>query len=124
MTTDREALIEKLVVSLHLSVSERHLLGSDSVSIEELSRAVKRVFGKHDLFPPHARLWQSGQSVFDGFVLIRQPDGKLSWQRSNPGNPAELADRGSIVFDNPDEAIVSFIDRQWRRSIDTIHVTP
>jgi hypothetical protein len=39
VTTPREVLLEKLVVSLHLNVPERRMLGSDSVSIEEVAAA-------------------------------------------------------------------------------------
>ena len=43
MTVAREALIEKLAVSLHLDVPERRLLGSDCVSVEEVAAVVKRL---------------------------------------------------------------------------------
>jgi hypothetical protein len=68
VTTIRETLIEKLIVSLHLSVPERQLLGSDSLSVEEVGAAVKRLFECNGVFPPHARIWKPGESVFEGFV--------------------------------------------------------
>jgi len=46
MTATREALIEKLVVSLHLSVPERQLAASDSVSVEEVAAVVKRLLNR------------------------------------------------------------------------------
>jgi hypothetical protein len=49
VTATREALIEKLVISLHLSVPERRLLGSECVSVEEVTAVVKRLL-KQDAF--------------------------------------------------------------------------
>ena len=42
VTIPREALIEKLVVTLHLNVPERQMLGSDDVSVTEVAAVVKR----------------------------------------------------------------------------------
>ena len=82
--TTREALVEKLVVSLHLNVPERQLLGSDCVSVEEVAAVVKRLFEQDGHFPPIARLWQPGELCFEGFFLLMLPDGKvqMAWQRS------------------------------------------
>jgi hypothetical protein len=84
----REALVEKLVVSLHLNVPERQMLGSDCVSVEEVAAVVKRLFEQDGHFPPIARLWLPGELCFEGFFLVKVPDGKIqmAWQRSNPIN--------------------------------------
>ena len=125
MTTNREALIEKLIVSLHLNVRERRLLASDCLSAEELAAAVKRLLEQNGVFPPHARLWKPGESVFEGFFLLKRPDGKVEmvWQRSNPINPTELAERGSTEFEDLNQAVSRFIDREWSKGIDGIRVT-
>ena len=60
--TNRQALIEKLIVFLHLNVPERELLGSDSLSVEEIAAAVKLYLSamacsrhKHDHGSPEKR---------------------------------------------------------------------
>jgi hypothetical protein len=122
VTATREALIEKLVVSLHLNVVERRLLGSDCVSVEEVAAVVKRLLEQNGVFPPIARFWKPGELVFEGFFLVRRPDGKvqMAWQRSNPIKPTELADRSSSEYENPDEAVSRFIEREWSKGIDGI----
>lgn len=125
MTTDREALIEKLIVSLHLNVPERQLLGSDRLLVEEVAAVVKRVFERNGVFP-HARLWKAGEPVFEGFFLLKRPERKVEmvWQRSNPINPTELAERRSTEYEDLDRAISSFIESEWSEGIDGVRVTP
>jgi hypothetical protein len=55
--TPREALIEKLVVSLHLNVPERQTLGSDEVSVAEVATVVKRLLERDGVFPSSAKPW-------------------------------------------------------------------
>jgi ankyrin repeat protein len=74
VTATRETLIEKLVVSLHLNVPERRMLGSDCVSVEEVAAVVKRLFERNGVFPPIAKPWQPGEVVFEGFFLVKRPD--------------------------------------------------
>lgn len=126
VTTNREALIEKLVVSLHLNVPERQLLGSDCLLVEEVAAAVKRVFERNGMFPPHARLWKPGEPVFEGFFLVKRPERKVEmvWQRSNPIRPTELVERGRSEYEDFDQAISKFIESEWSRGIDGVKVTP
>jgi len=49
MISTREALLEKLVVSLHLNVPERRILGSDCVSVDEVAAVVKRLLERNGL---------------------------------------------------------------------------
>ena len=125
MKTTREALIEKLTVSLHLDVPERQLLGSDSVSVEEVAAVVKRLFEQHGVFPPTAKLWKPGEVVFEGYLLVKSPDGKIQMaeQRSNPVRPTELAERSSSEYDDLDEAVSRFIESEWCKGIDGIRLT-
>jgi hypothetical protein len=120
----RDALIEKLVVSLHLNVPERLLLGSDSVSVEEVAAVVRRLLEQNGVFPPIARLWKPGELVFEGSFLVKRPDGKvqIAWQRSNPTKPTELADRSSSEYADLDEAVSRFIEREWSKGIDGVRV--
>jgi hypothetical protein len=122
VTIPREALIEKLVVSLHLNVIERRMLASNPVSVEEVAAIVKRLLEKNDVFPPNAKPWQPGEIVFEGFFLAKRPNGKvrLSWQRGNAIRPYELADQGSSEYDNADDAVSRFIQSEWNNGIDGI----
>src|SRR5689334_967429 len=108
---NRQALVEKLVVSLHVNVHERQLFGSEGLSVEEVAAAVKRVFERNGAFPPHARPWKPGEAVFEGFFLLKRPGGKIemAWQRSHPIKPTELAERGSTDYEGLDGAISAFI---------------
>src|ERR1700730_17527736 len=118
----REDLLEKLVISLHLNVPERQILGVESVSVEEIAAIVKRLLETNGVFPPNAKPWQPGETVFEGFFLVKQPRGKvrLAWQRHHPINPYVLADQGSSDFDNVDEAISTFMRKEWSNGIDGI----
>src|SRR5947208_2237620 len=57
--------------------------------------------------------------------LAKRPDGKvrLAWQRSNSINPNELADHGSVEYDNADDAVSGFIQREWSKGIDGISLS-
>ena len=125
MTATREALLERLVVSLHLNVDERRMLGSECVSVEEVAAVVKRLLEENDGFPPKARPWQPGEMVFEGFFLVKRPDGKvqIAWQRSDPIRPTELADQRSSDYDSLDEAVFAFINSEWSTGIDGISLS-
>jgi len=125
VTTTREALIEKLVVALHLSVPERQLLGSDCLSIEEVAAVVKRVLDRLGVFPPHARPWKPGEAVFEGFFLVKRPDGRveMAWQRAHPIKPTELAEQRRTDCGDIDEAVSMFIDSEWGKGIDGVRLT-
>jgi hypothetical protein len=125
MAANREALLEKLVVSQHLNVPERQTLCSDTVSVAEVAAVVKRLFQRNGVFPPAARSWKSGEIVFEGFFLVKRPNGKveMAWQRSNPIRPNELADHGSSEYDNLDEAVSNFIENAWSEGIDGVALT-
>jgi hypothetical protein len=105
MTATREAMIERLVTSLHLNVPERQMLGSDSVAAEEVAGVVKRLLERNGVFPLNAKTWQPGETVF------------------NPIRPTELADHGRSDYDNIDEAISAFITREWSSGIDGISLS-
>jgi hypothetical protein len=125
VTTPREALLEKLLVSLHLNVPERRMLGSDPVLVEEVAAIVKRLLEANGVFPPNAKLWRPGEIVFEGFFLVKRPNGKvrLAWQRSNPIKPNELAEHGSSEYANANDAVSRFIQTQWSRGIDGINLS-
>jgi len=102
------------------------MLGSDCVSVEEVAAVVKRLFEQDGHFPPIAKLWQPGELCFEGFFLVKHPDGKvqMAWQRSNPINPNELAEQGSSEFSDLDKAISAFIESEWPKGIDGIPLSP
>jgi hypothetical protein len=126
MTATREALLEKLVVSLHLNVPERRMLGADCVSVEEVAAVVKRLLDQNGVFPPTARHWQPGEIVFEGSFLVKLPDGKvqMTWQRSDPIRPTVLAGQGSSEYEDVDEAVSRFIQSEWSSGIDGITLMP
>jgi len=125
MTATREDLVERLVTSLHLNVPDRRMLGSDSVSVEEVAAVVKRVLEQNGVFPANAKPWQPGEIVFEGFFLVKRRDGKvqMAWQRSNPIRPTELADQGSSDYDSLDEAVFAFINSEWSTGIDGVSLS-
>jgi|HubBroStandDraft_2_1064218.scaffolds.fasta_scaffold3189701_1 hypothetical protein len=45
------------------------MLGSDSVSVDEVAAVVKRLLERYGVFPPNAKPWQPGEIVFEGFFL-------------------------------------------------------
>jgi hypothetical protein len=120
--TPREALIEKLVVSLHLNVLERQMLGSDEVSVAEVAAVVKRLLERDGVFPANAKPWQPGAPVFEGFFLTKYPDGKvqMTGQRPHPIRPYALAEQVSYECDGLDQAVQKFISKAWSNGIDGI----
>lgn len=122
VTTEREALIEKLVVSLHLNVPERQLLGSDSISVQEVASVVKRLFQQNGVFPRIARIWKPGEVAFDGCFLVKGSDGKIQLvcQASKPINSTLLSAQKISEYSDLDEAISIFIETEWSRGIDGI----
>ncbi len=74
---DRNSLIEKLVLTLHLNVAERSMLGAEPVRECEVPTVIKRVLKDCGRFPPDATPWQQGQNVFEGHFLEVRPDGRL-----------------------------------------------
>ena len=69
MISTREALLEKLVVSLHLNVPERRILGSDCVSVDDVAAVVKRLLERNGLFPPNAiPVRNTGEMSFRGVL--------------------------------------------------------
>ena len=118
----RKDLLEKLVLSLHLNVPERQSLGVKSVSAKEVAVIVKHQLETSGVFPPNAKPWQSGKPVFEGFFLVKLSNGgaRLAWQRHHPINPYVLADQGNTDFDDMDEAVSTFMQKEWRNGIDGI----
>jgi hypothetical protein len=118
----RNDLLEKLVISLHLNVPERQILGAGPVSAKEIATIVKRLLETNGVFPPKAKPWAPGETVFEGFFLVKQPSGgvRLTWQRQHPINPYVLADQGSSDFANLDDAISTFMRKEWSNGIDGI----
>ena len=101
------------------------MLGSDSVSVEEVAAVVKGLLERNGVFPLNAKPWQPGEIVFEGSFLVKRPDGRVqvAWQRRNPIRPTELADQGGSDYDNLDEAISTFINREWSTGIDRISLS-
>jgi hypothetical protein len=60
--------------------------------------------------------------MFEGFFLVKRPDGKvqMAWQRSNPIKPTELAEHGRTDYEDVDQAISRFIEKEWSEGIDGI----
>ena len=110
--------------TLRLPSDERLASLPRTVSVEESAAAVKRVFEQNGMFPPHARFWKPGKSVFEGFFLVKRPHGRveMACQRSSPTNPTELAEQGSTEYEDVDEAVSTFIDKEWSNGIDGIRV--
>jgi hypothetical protein len=102
------------------------MLGSDHVSVTEVGAVVKRLLERDGVFPRKAKPWQPGEVVFEGFFLMKRPDGKvqLTGQRHHPIRPYELADKVTYEFDDLDQAVWSFISTEWSHGIDGIHLSP
>jgi hypothetical protein len=99
---------------------------SDDLSFTDVDAVVKRLLEQKGVFPPSARPWQPGELVFEGFFLVKRPDGKvqMDWQRSNPIRPNELTDRDRSEYDDVDEAVSRFSESEWSRAIDGITLSP
>lgn len=121
----REELLEKLVSTSHLNVPDRKALGLASVPTSEIAVILKRLLEHNGVFPMTARVWKPGELVFEGFFLLKKPEGgvRLCCQRAHPIRPTVLADQKSWEYDNVDDAISSFIRSEWSSGIDGIKLS-
>jgi hypothetical protein len=121
----REDLLEKLVTTLHLSVPERKALGLTSVPTNAVAAIIKRLLESNGVFPITAKTWQPGDSVFEGFFLLKKSHGgvRLTSQRSDPINPTVLADQKSWEYEDVDDAISRFIRSEWSDGIEGIKLS-
>jgi hypothetical protein len=126
---DRSSLIEKLVLTLHLNVAERKILGMKPVLESEVATVIKRVLEDRGRFPPHATPWQQGHNVFEGHFLELHSSGRarLWWQRHLATNPYQLAEQRYWDFSDVERAVVEFVRKEWvavHGGIDGIPITP
>jgi hypothetical protein len=121
----RESLIEKLITSLHLNVSDRRALGSRPVTVPEIAGTIKRLLDANGVFPLRAAIWRPGELVYEGHFLVRASNGtvKLHWQRGRAAAPFELAEQTTLEFQDSDKAIAHFILAEWPKGIDGIGLT-
>jgi hypothetical protein len=119
----KDHLVEKLITTLHLNVSERAELGSNSISKVEVASAIWRLLTKVGWFPINARRWQTGEVVFEGHFLELLTTGgaKLWWQRSNSSDATRIAEQKCQEFSDVTQAIGEFVVQEWgARGIDGI----
>jgi hypothetical protein len=125
--TDRNTLIERLVLTLHLNVAERAALGSDSILKSEVVTAISRVLKDSGRFPPNATPWQQDHAVFEGHFLELLPDGRvrLWWQRGLATSPQQLAEQRRWEFPDAAHAIEDLVAKEWGGAgIDGIRIEP
>jgi len=123
---ERSALVEELVLTSHLNVAERELLGSEVISISEVRSIILRSLERIGRFPQHAVQWEPGALVFEGHFLEMLDGGRVRmwWQRSAPIDPLKLAERRHWDFSNSAEAANEFVRREWvTGDIDGISIT-
>lgn len=74
-----------------------------------------RVLNEIGHFPPNARHWKEGDNVFEGHFLELLPNGSVTlwWQRHQPINPNQLAEKGQSEFVNMNRAVEEFVSREW-----------
>jgi len=111
----RSALVEKLVLTLHLNVAERKMLGSEPVRASEVANVIARVLKNCGKFPPDATPWQQGRNVFEGHFLevLRDARVRLWWQRHLATNPYQLAEQRHWDFSNSNRAVAEFVKKEW-----------
>jgi hypothetical protein len=113
--TNREHLVEKLVMTLHLNVAERQALGSDTIPRSDVVSVISRVLQESGWFPPAAAPRQQARPVFEGHFLERLSGGRvrLWWQRGLAANPGELAEQRHWEYQDLTQAIDAFVEREW-----------
>ena len=101
------------------------MLGSTCISCEEVGFVVRRVLESNGVFPPEAKVWQPGETVFEGWFLVKHTNGivRLHWQRHHPIQPTELAESRSSDFHDLDKAVSAFIQNEWNNGIDGIPIS-
>ncbi len=118
----KQELLEKLVATWHLSVSEREILGTSTVPRNEIAAIVKAMLVSNRRFPMDAAPWEPGKAVFEGASLYLQPNRnvRVLLQHANPASPFALAHSRELQFSKIDDAIKFFIDTEWKNGIDGI----
>jgi len=114
---DREALIRKLVTTLHLSVPERKMLG-EAPRMEEVVAVVVDELFRRGSFPRPA--WREGEPCGDGTVLELRPDGRVRVQRqfSSPWMTPEHIDESE--FPDARSAAAHLVRQDFAGGIDGV----
>jgi hypothetical protein len=111
----RAQLLRKLVVDGHVNVAERQSLGA--VGTQEVKDLVKSLLLQDGAFPNHG----TSKAVYEGATLTaRDSDVQITWQRSYPWNPFQVAESRIETFATADAAIEHFIKSEWCTGIDGI----
>ena len=113
--TERNFLLNKLVIHGHVNVAERNVLGF--IKKQEVADIVKSLLLSHGVFPTHV---ENG-AVFEGPRLFCQESGaQIKWERAYSWDPSTVAERHIESFSDIDSAVQAFIDSAWKRGIDGV----
>jgi hypothetical protein len=124
MTDQREQIVQKLVTTGHLSVSERYSLGTACVVLSQVAGVVTDTLTATGFFPSIARPWQNGTVVHEAAVVRKLPSGaiRLHLQRASATDPFDLLEQKTIDFADLKTAVEAFIRTEWPAGIDGIPI--
>ena len=116
---DREALIRKLVTTLHLSVAERKAL-EDPPRMAEVVAVIVDELLRRGSFPRTP--WREGEPCGDGTVLELRPDGRVraQLQVSSPWMTPEHI--GESEFSDARSAAAHLVRADFARGIDGVRI--
>ena len=113
--SDRSELIRKLVLNLHVNVTERQILGI--LHEEEVVEAVRAILDEQGAFPKR----RHGPVVYEGAVItVDNGKPEITWERPRLLELTVIAEQRRQIFPDVDSAIRAFIDCEWPRGIDGI----
>lgn len=113
----RTLLLERLVVTRHLNVSERSLVGP--VERREVSAILKSLLLAESVFPSEGR----EGFAYEGTIIGRTSAGaEIIHSRAYASEPQRIAERRVDPYPDVDSAIESFIDSEWPDGIDGIEL--
>jgi hypothetical protein len=116
--SQRNVLLQKLVVDGHLNVVDRR--GLAEVSRAEVTELVKSLLHQHGVFP---NVSENG-AVYEGAKLTLSPAGiQITWQRAYPWDPFTVAECRTQHFTDVETAVDAFIQSEWSSGIDGIKLS-
>lgn len=120
VTVSRAELIKKLLLTNHLSDSERQNFNDSPVTYDEVMELIKEELNKHRFFPPVTDIWDNSKFYKDGLVIEKRGTEYVLHEQQS-GATMNLLFDSEQKFNMIDEVIERYI-RSGNQEIDGIRI--
>jgi hypothetical protein len=118
---NRQMLIKRLLQSFHISVVDRQIFNEQPITLTEIMDCITLELIENKYFPQVA---SDSKSTYEGHFIEKVNDSefKLYWQRPNPINPLQVAERHESTYKSLDMLVYDYIDKEYNFNIDGIEI--